>query len=82
MTWMKHGKHGGIADLPDIPLWRAAGWEPTDERPAEPDLYRDPPPPTEPEPIEAPDAAAPGLSAAKPKKSAKAAPTEDGESDG
>lgn len=49
MTWMKHAEHGGIADLPDLPYWRAAGWEPTDERPTEPDRLRDPePPPAEP----------------------------------
>lgn len=64
MTWMKHAEHGGIADLPDLPYWRAAGWEPTDERPVEPDLLRDPPP-------EAPDDSKPlGLPAAKAKKPA------------
>ena len=73
---MKHTEHGGLADLPDTPFWQANGWEPTDERPAEPDPYRDPPPPAEPEKTEAPDAEAPGLSAAQTKKSAAAAKTE------
>jgi len=71
MTWMKHAESGGVADLPDLPYWRAVGWEPTDERPPEPNLLRDPAPP------EAPAAEAPGLSAAKTKKSAAAAKTEE-----
>lgn len=76
VTWMKHTGHGGIADLPDTPLWRANGWEPTDERPPEPDLLTDPPP-TEPAPesTEAPGASAPGLSAAQTEKPATAAKT-------
>jgi hypothetical protein len=74
MTWMKHTGHGGLADLPDSLFWRANGWEPTDERPAEPDPYRDPP--AEPEKTEAPDEKSPGLSAAQTKKSAAAAKSE------
>lgn len=65
--WMKNAETGGIADLPDLEYWRANGWKPTDERPAEPDLLRDPAPP------EAPAPEAPGLSAAKTKKPAAAA---------
>ena len=42
--WMEHGEHGGRAQLPDIPYWRAAGWEPCDGPPPEPDLTRDPEP--------------------------------------
>jgi hypothetical protein len=38
--WMQHGEHGGRAQLPDIPYWRARGWEPTDGPPPEPDLTR------------------------------------------
>lgn len=76
MTWMKHALHGGLADLPDdVPYWRAQGWEPTDERPPEPDLYRDPPPAaTAPENTEAP-AESPGLPAAQTEKPAAAAKT-------
>jgi hypothetical protein len=69
---MKHAGHGGLADLPESPYWLAQGWEPTDERPAEPDLLRDPPP--EPELPEAP-AETPGLSAAETKKPATTAKT-------
>lgn len=43
MAFMKHAETNHIAELPDLPYWRAAGWEPTDERPAEPDPLRDPP---------------------------------------
>lgn len=77
MTWMKHTETGGVADLPDLPYWRGIGWEPTDERPAEPDPLRDPLPPdpgAEPENTEAP-AESPGLSAAQAEKSATAAKT-------
>lgn len=73
--WMKNAVTGGIADLPDLEYWRANGWEPTDERPTEPDLLRDPPP-------EAPAEKSPGPSAAKTKKSAAAAKTEEGDSVG
>lgn len=45
--WMKHAEHGGIANLPDLPFWRAQGWEPADGPPPEPDLTRDPLPDTE-----------------------------------
>lgn len=73
---MKHTGHSGLADLPDSPYWLAHGWEPTDERPAEPDLLRDPPP-------ELPEAPAetPGLSAAQPEKPATAAKTRKTEAD-
>lgn len=55
--WMKHSEHGDIADLPDLPYWRNRGWEPTDERPAEPDLLHDPEPDPGPQPeaTEAPE---------------------------
>lgn len=69
---MKHTEHGGLADLPESPYWLAQGWEPTDERPAEPDLLRDPPPAAEPATTEAP-AGTPGLSAAETKKPAASA---------
>jgi hypothetical protein len=71
---MKHAGHGGLADLPESPYWLAQGWEPTDERPAEPDLLRDPPSAAEPETTEAP-AGTPGLSAAPPEKPATTAKT-------
>jgi hypothetical protein len=45
MPWMKHAETGLLADLPDLPYWRAVGWEPTDERPQEIDTLRDPLPP-------------------------------------
>lgn len=70
--WMQHTETGGLAELPDLPYWRGAGWKPTDERPAEPDLLRDP----QPEPTEAPAEKSPGLSAAKSKKSAAAEPAQ------
>jgi hypothetical protein len=66
MPWMKHAETGLLANLPDVPYWRAVGWEPTDERPQEIDTLRDPLPPgpgAEPENTEAP-AESPGLSAA------------------
>jgi hypothetical protein len=75
MTWMKHVDHGGIADLPDLPYWRGAGWEPTDERPVEPDLLRDPQP--EPPPEAPDDSKLPGLPAAKTTSAAKAKKTEE-----
>lgn len=53
-VWMEHVEHGGRAQLPDIPYWRAQGWEPCDGPPPEPDLTKDP------EPDEAPDVT-PGL---------------------
>jgi hypothetical protein len=81
MTWMKHSGHGGLADLPETPFWLANGWEPTDERPAEPDPYRDPPPLDEPENTEAPDASVPGLSAAETEKPATPAKTKKTEAD-
>jgi hypothetical protein len=73
MTWMKHAETGGFADLPELPYWRAQGWDPTDERPPEPDTLRDPQPE---ETTQAP-AESLGLSAAKTKKSATAAKTEE-----
>lgn len=72
MTWMRHAETGNYADLPDLPYWRGAGWEPTDERPPEPDTLRDPLPHADPEPTEAP-AEAPGLSAEQTEKPAAAA---------
>jgi hypothetical protein len=76
---MKHTEHGGLADLPESPYWLAQGWEPTDERPVEPDLLRDPPP-VLPASTEAP-AVTPGLSAAQPEKPAAAAKTRKTEAD-
>jgi hypothetical protein len=35
--WMRHAEHGGYAQLPDIPYWRALGWEPSDAPPPPPD---------------------------------------------
>lgn len=72
--WMRHAETGGLAELPDIPYWRGAGWEPTDERPEEPDLLSDPLPHADPETTEAP-AESPGLSAAETKKPATSAKT-------
>ncbi len=66
--WMEHDKTGHRAQLPDIPYWRANGWEPCDGPPPDPDLTRDTLDP------EAPAAEAPGLSAAQPKKATKSAP--------
>lgn len=64
--WMKNAETGGVADLPDLPYWRAQGWEPTDGPPPEPSTLRDPLPHADPvETTEAPDAEAPGLSAAQ-----------------
>jgi hypothetical protein len=40
--WMRHAEHGGYAQLPDTPYWRANGWEPADGPPPEPDLTKDP----------------------------------------
>lgn len=80
MTWMKHAETGGLADLPDIPFWRGAGWEPTDERPPEPDPYTDPPS-ADAETTEAPDAEAPGLSAVQTEKPATPAKTKKQEAD-
>lgn len=83
--WMKHADHGGIALLPDLSQWRALGWEPTDERPAEPDTLRDPG--VEPEPAEVPEVDegpedSSGPSAVPPVKSAKTwMKTEESESD-
>lgn len=65
MTWMKHAETDGIADLPDLPYWRARGWEPTDERPAEPDTLHDPPEDPAPEIPESPEDSS-GLSTAQP----------------
>jgi hypothetical protein len=48
--WMQHTVTGHRAQLPDIPYWRANGWEPCDGPPPEPDLTRAPideAPPTE-----------------------------------
>jgi hypothetical protein len=51
-VWMEHGEHGGRAQLPDIPFWRAQGWSPCDGPPPEPDMLHDPAP----EPEETTDA--------------------------
>lgn len=64
---MRHAETGGLADIPDLPYWRAAGWQPTDERPVEPDRLSDPVPAGTPE---AP--AAPGLFAVQSEEPAAA----------
>ena len=79
--WMEHTAHGGRRELPDIPYWRANGWEPCDGPPPEPDLTRDAD--TRREDDEAPPEESAGLSAAQPKKkAAKPALTEESESVG
>lgn len=80
MTWMKHAVTGNVADVPDLPYWRGAGWDPTDERPPELDTLRDPllgAEPESPETTEAPAEKTPGLPAVNPKKSAASAKTEE-----
>jgi len=47
--WMEHNITHGRALLPDLPYWKAIGWEPCDGPPPEPDLTRDPQPEPEPE---------------------------------
>jgi hypothetical protein len=75
--WMEHGEHGGRAQLPDIPYWRARGWEPCDGPPPEPDLTRDPEPDAEPaqETTEPPES--PGVSAVQPVTAESAEETEE-----
>lgn len=41
--WMEHNITHGRAQLPDLPYWRAMGWEPCDGPPPEHDFTRDPP---------------------------------------
>jgi hypothetical protein len=53
--WMQHTENGNYADLPDLPFWRAQGWEPADGPPPEPDYTRDPLPDAEPAQTEAPE---------------------------
>lgn len=48
--WMEHAATGHRAQLPDLPYWRAHGWEPCDGPPPEPDLTRDHEPETPAEP--------------------------------
>jgi len=36
--WMQHDQTGHRAQLPDIPYWRANGWNPCDGPPPETDL--------------------------------------------
>lgn len=74
--WMQHTENGNYAELPDLPFWRSAGWEPADAPPPEPDYTRDPLPNTQPaeENTETPPSA--GSSAVRPKARAdKAAST-------
>jgi hypothetical protein len=40
--WMEHDQTHHRAQLPDIPYWRANGWNPCDGPPPEPDLTRAP----------------------------------------
>jgi hypothetical protein len=40
--WMRHDTTGHVAQLPDLPYWRANGWQPCDGPPPEPDLTRAP----------------------------------------
>lgn len=63
---MEHNVTGHRAQLPDIPYWRANGWNPCDGPTPEPELTRD-----EPDELDEPEPAA--------KKSRKAKSTEDGE---
>lgn len=42
--WMEHDITGHRAQLPDLPYWRAQGWNPVDGPLPEPDLLRDPVP--------------------------------------
>jgi hypothetical protein len=72
--WMENPATGARAQLPDIPYWRALGWDPCDGPPPEPDLTRAP---QEPEAL----AEEPGLPAVKTNPAVKPAPTEEGESD-
>lgn len=64
--WMEHDKTGHRAQLPDIPYWRANGWEPCDGPHPEPDFTRD----TDPE---APPGEGPSAADQKTVKPAKAA---------
>ena len=59
--WMEHDVHKGRALLPDLPYWRANGWNPCDGPPALPSTLRDPIP--EPAPEDLPDPATAGSSA-------------------
>lgn len=61
--WMQHEEHEGYAQLPDIPYWRAMGWNPSDP-PPEPDLLRDKPVEPAPQTTETPPSA--GSSAVRP----------------
>jgi hypothetical protein len=40
--WMFHAETGNYAQMPDLPYWRAHGWEPAEAPPPEPDLLHDP----------------------------------------
>jgi hypothetical protein len=40
--WMEHAETGHRVLLPDLPYWRANGWEPCDGPPPEPDVLHDP----------------------------------------
>jgi hypothetical protein len=62
--WMEHDVHGGRALLPDLPYWRANGWNPCDGPPVMPSTLRDPIPDPEPEAPETPPSA--GSSAGRP----------------
>jgi len=42
--WMEHDVTKARAQLPDIPYWRANGWNPCDGPYPEPDFTRDPKP--------------------------------------
>jgi hypothetical protein len=79
--WMEHAEHGGRAQLPDLPFWRAQGWEPADGPPPEPDLTKDPLPDAEPaEQTESPEDSS-GLSATQSTKPAAAAQIQESDSD-
>lgn len=55
--WMEHGEHGGRALLPDLPYWRANGWQPCGGPPDLPSTLRDPIPERAPEEPETPPSA-------------------------
>lgn len=67
--WMEHDKTGHRAQLPDLPYWRAQGWNPVEGPHPEPDLLHDPEDPETPSPEAGSSAVQP-----KPVKSAKSAP--------
>lgn len=74
--WMRHEETGHLAQLPDIPYWRARGWNPVDAPEPASNLPRDPEP--EPPAVEA----EPGPETKSTKRAAKPAPSEEDHVDG